>query len=84
MKKRPKRKPRKKATQRARMKKKTKKPPTAFWTCRHCNRLNCLPVGELGVEVTTTCLGCGRQVHITPTAMKDALTNDDTTTPGGE
>lgn len=81
-----KRKPRKKAKQRARVKRKVKekKPATLFWTCRHCNRLNCILTVEMGVEVTTTCLGCGRQVHITPTAMKDALANDETATPIGE
>jgi len=61
-----------------------KKPATMFWTCRHCNRLNCILTVEMDVEVTTTCLGCGRQVHITPTKMNDALANDEAMTPVGE
>ncbi len=61
-----------------------KEPATMFWTCRHCNRLNCILTVDMKKEVTTTCLGCGRQVHVMPTEMKDALANDETMTPVGE
>lgn len=66
------------------MAKKTEKPATMFWACRHCSRLNCLLDVNTMKTVTTTCLGCGRQVNITATEMKKTLDKNETATPVGE